>query len=59
MGEALAKSVVGPLTKPLDSCCKYVPNACDSDCNSGCCSCHLSTHAIEVEEEGDDENAPT
>ena len=57
MGQELAKAVIQPLVKPADSCCKYVLNSFDSDCSSGCCSCHLATHAIELEDEDDPENA--
>ncbi len=51
----MTKSIVGPLVKPLNSCCIYVLNDCEWESNCSCqncpCTCHLRTHEIDVEEE--------
>ena len=54
MGQELAKAVIQPLVKPLNSCCLYVLNDCEWASNCGCCSCKIATHAIAIDDENDD-----
>ena len=44
MGNDVLRVVSGAVQKPWHDLMKYMCNACDSDCESPCGSCHITTH---------------
>ena len=44
MGNDVLRVVSGAVQKPWQDLMKYCCNACDSDCQSPCRSCHITTH---------------
>ncbi len=58
ISQALGLLATNPLVEAehsLDNCTKYVCNACESDCDSGCCKCRIVTHEIDVSSDGSED----